>query len=225
MGALYAATAAFPYQRNRMTDDHRDPPHQPDEPIFASAPGIGTKVGALNFSALRPLGWLLTGVGAIGVLLIAMSYVTGWLTISAESFGEVETASLGLGEAAGAPLWWMYRIATIAMIFAAIGLVFVPRASRQAVWLMGIAASVLSLLSVMIATVAIGGALSRAFAAYGIDSSTPGVTVGYGGGMYAAYLGIAAVAAFIVLFDYLGRGARRVMPEPASPLEEGSLES
>lgn len=191
-----------------------DPADPPPEPLIASAPGVGTRVGALNFSTLRPLGWLLTATGALGTLMIAVSYVTGWLTISAESFGEVETASLGLGEAVGGPLWLMYRIATIAMIFAAIGLVLVPEAARQPLWLGGLAAAALSLLSALIATVVIGAALSRAFAAYGIDASTPGVNVGYGGGMYAGYLGIAGVAAFIGFFDHLHRRPARRFAEP-----------
>lgn len=176
-----------------------------EESTFASAPGIGAKIGALNLTTLGFAGWLITVVGLVGVLLIAVSYVGGWLTISADRFGEPETASMGMAAATSGPMWLLYRIATLATVGCAVAVVFVPRSIHGQVWLCGLTTAGLSLLTTAMATFVIGAALSRAVENFGIDSGTPGVRVGYGWGMYASYAGILCLGLFIASFNHLAR--------------------
>ncbi|MGH3727779.1 MAG: hypothetical protein ACRDTU_03395 [Micromonosporaceae bacterium] len=169
-------------------------------PLFAKAPGIGVRVGALHVSALTPLGWALTVAGIVGTLLIAVSYRAGWLSASLEHFGSSVTESLTLEESTSIPLSWMYRIATLGLIGCAMALVFVPAQVRHLFRLAGYAAAGLSLLSAAIATFVIATVLAESPAYFGDPE-----TVEYGWGLYAGYLGILAVTGFIGGFSYLTR--------------------
>jgi len=182
-----------------------DPPEVPVEdpagqPILASAPGVGTRIGNLNVTALSPLGWAVVSAGILGTLLIATSYLAGWLTGTLESFGVSETDSLRLDEVTRPGLAWMYRLATLALIGCALALVFAPRSAWSLVRLTGFAAAGLSLLSAVIATIVIGTILVQGREYFG-DADA----VGYGWGLYAGYLGILAVTGFVGLFERVTR--------------------
>lgn len=172
------------------------------QPAFASAPGVGTSVGALNVSTLTGTGWAAVAGGVLGTLLIAVSYLAGWLTASLESFGVAETESLRMSEVTSDGLSWMYRLATLALVGCAIALLFVPAQARQTVRLAGFAAAGLGLLSALIATLIIGAMLTQGAAYFG-DADT----IGYGWGVYAAFIGIAGVTTFVGFFEKLA--ARR----------------
>ncbi|MGH3715988.1 MAG: hypothetical protein ACRDT4_21380 [Micromonosporaceae bacterium] len=167
---------------------------------FASAPGVGTSVGALNVSTLSYAGWVGLAAGVLGTLLIAVSYVAGWLTASLESFGVAETESLGMAEVTSGGLSWMYRVATLCLIGCAIGLLFAPPQARQLLRLAGFAVAGLALLSAVIATLIIGAMLTQSATYFG-DADT----VGYGWGVYAAFLGIAGVTSFVGFFEKIAR--------------------
>lgn len=172
------------------------------QPALASAPGVGTSIGALNVSTLSRLGWAGLASGIVGTLLVAVSYVAGWLTASLEHFGVAETESLGMAEVTSGGLSWMYRLATLGLIGCAIGLLFAPPPARQIIRMAGFAAAGLGLLSALIATLIIGAMLARGAEFFG-DADT----IGYGWGVYAAFAGIAGVTTFIGLFDKIA--ARR----------------
>ncbi|MGH3646653.1 MAG: hypothetical protein ACRDTM_05705 [Micromonosporaceae bacterium] len=170
------------------------------QPAFAAAPGVGTSIGALNVSTMSPLGWAGVAAGVLGTLLIAVSYLAGWLTASLEHFGVAETESLGMAEVTSDGLSWMYRVATLGLIGCAMALLFTPPQNRQVVRLAGFAAAGLALLTALIATLIIGAMLAQGAAYFG-DADT----VGYGWGVYAAYLGIAGVTSFVGFFEKMAR--------------------
>ncbi len=166
------------------------------QPVLSSAPGVGTSLGGLNVSTLSVVGWIGLVSGIAGTLLIAISYVAGWLTATLEHFGVAETESLGMAEVTSGGLSWMYRIATLGLIGCAFGLLFAPPQSRQVLRLAGFAASGLGLLSAVIATLIIGAVLAQGAEYFG-DADT----VGYGWGVYTAFPGIIGVTVFVGLFE------------------------
>lgn len=139
--------------------------------------------------------------GGVGTLLIVISHMTSWLTASLEHRGVAGSESLTLAEVTTAPLAWMYRLATLALVGCAVALLFAPWPLTRVLRVAGFSAAGLSLLSALVATVVITAAVSAGAELFG-----DGDTIGYGFGLYAGYLGIAAVASFIALFGRLGRG-------------------
>jgi hypothetical protein len=161
-------------------------------------------IDGLPYDPTTPRGWLATAAGLGGTLLIATSYLASWLTATLEHRDGVDSHAMALHEVTTTPLAWMYRIATLAMIACAVALVYAPRSvARSPLRVVGFTGAALSLYSALVATYVItnvGGALSGA------------MTVRYGVGLYAGYLGIVAVACFIGLVgrrDAVGPAATR----------------
>jgi hypothetical protein len=182
--------AVIPEQRSGKTSEPG--PARMNEPADRVWSGLVT---ALSYSPATPRGWLLMAAGIGGTLLIATSYPASWLTATLEHRDGVDSHAMALHEVTTTPLAWMYRIATLGMIACALALVFVPRAATPPLRIVGFTAAGLSLYSAMVATLVItnvGGALNGA------------MTVRYGLGLYAGYLGIAGLGCFIGLFGRLG---------------------
>ena len=166
--------------------------------VVAYAPGVGTRIGAITFSRMPFFGWLLLIGGCAGAALVSVSYFTGWLSASLEKFGVPHTETLTLQEVTSTPLSWMYIIATLVLMGSAVVMSFVPRRLRPMVRVIGFAGAGLALLSALVATIVIAGALSDTVQYLG-----EAVTVTYGWGLYAGYLGVLLLAVFIGGFEYL----------------------
>jgi len=154
-----------------------------------------TLVTVLNHRPATSRGWWLLAAGIGGTLLVAVSYLASWLTAALEHRDGVDVDAMALHEVTTTPLVWMYRIATLGMIGCAVALLYVPHTAARPLRIVGFSAAGLSLYSALVATLVItnvSGALNGA------------MTVRYGLGLYAAYLGIAALTSFIGLFDRPG---------------------
>ncbi len=157
-------------------------------------------LAGLPYDITTPRGWLVTGCGLGGTLLIATSYLASWLTATLEHRDGVDRHAMALHELTTTPLTWMYRVATLAMIISAVTLLYAPPAVVPPLRIVGFSGAALSLYSALVATFVItslGGALSGS------------MSVRYGFGLYAGYLGVVAVACFI------GMVGRRASAGPA----------
>jgi hypothetical protein len=151
-------------------------------------------IAGLPYDPTTPRGWLATVCGLGGTLLITTSHLASWLTATLEHRDGVDTSAMALHEVTTTPLAWMYRLATLAMIACAVALVYAPPAIVPPLRIVGFSGAALSLYSALVATfvvTSLGGALSGS------------MSVRYGFGLYAGYLGVVAVACFIGM---VGRG-------------------
>jgi hypothetical protein len=191
-----------------MDSSHLDPPDRATSGGDPPSAGdlklaeVGSRVRAALSTVLdrRPAtsrGWLLAVAGIGGTLLVAVSYLASWLSAVLEHRDGVDVDTMALHEVTTTPLAWMYRIATLGMVGCAVALLYAPRTAARPLRIAGFTAAGLSLYSALIATLVISnvaGALTGA------------MTVRYGPGLYAGYLGIVALASFIGLS---GRGGGR----------------
>lgn len=176
-----------------MVSSQPDPTNPTPDSDRADAPGRARQtwsavVACLPYDTTTPRGWLVTICGLGGTLLIATSYLASWLTATLEHRDGVDRHAMALHELTSTPLTWMYRIATFAMIICAVTLVYAPPPVVPPLRIVGFSGAALSLYSALVATFVItslGGALSGS------------MSVRYGLGLYAGYLGVVALACFI----------------------------
>jgi len=173
----------------------------------AEGPGRADRIrsaltAGLPYDPTTPRGWLVTVCGLGGTLLIATSYLASWLTATLEHRDGVDRHAMALHELTTTPLTWMYRVATLAMIICAVTLVYAPSPVVPPLRIVGFSGAALSLYSALVATFVItslGGALSGS------------MSVRYGFGLYAGYLGVVAVACFIGMVGRRDMAGRRDM--------------